>query len=502
MSSNRCRAPIPRARGDEPVDIRIEDLEHCPRYIGRLFRDVQIGESPAWLKARLLGAGMRPISNVVDVTNYVMLALGNPLHAFDFDKLDGGRIVVRWAAPGEELETLDGTKRQLDPQDLVIADASRPTGIAGVMGGANTEVGDDTTSILLEAANFEPLTVLRSGERHHMRTESQTRWEKGVDPELAGPAATYASQLLAELAGARWTGETDVRGEVAPPAVIAFRPGRPTEVLGFEIPEAEQRERLQRLGFTVGADWQVEVPSWRARDVRREIDVVEEVARFRLLDVPLTLPTRQEMFGRLTHDQRLRRQVADVLVGAGFFEAYTYSLQAEDPDPAAIELPVPLSSQQRLLRTTLAIGLLAAARLTSTAAITNPSLFEIAHVYLPREGTACRRSGGGSAASSAATSSAPRARSRRCSTHCTSSRASSARSRSPGTTVGATTQAGWVAQYGPLELDGEWSAFELDLADLFAAVPGADPLPRRRHVPAAARGLRLRRRRGRPGRRR
>ena len=186
----------PARAGDEPVDIRIEDLEHCPRYIGRLFRDVQIGESPAWLKARLLGAGMRPISNVVDVTNYVMLALGNPLHAFDFDKLDGGRIVVRWAAPGEELETLDGTKRQLDPQDLVIADASRPTGIAGVMGGANTEVGDDTTSILLEAANFEPLTVLRSGERHHMRTESQTRWEKGVDPELAGPAATYASQLL------------------------------------------------------------------------------------------------------------------------------------------------------------------------------------------------------------------------------------------------------------------------------------------------------------------
>ena len=204
----------PARAGDEPVDIRIEDLEHCPRYVGRLFRDVQIGESPAWLKARLLGAGMRPISNVVDVTNYVMLALGNPLHAFDFDKLDGGRIVVRWAAPGEELETLDGTKRQLDPQDLVIADASRPTGIAGVMGGANTEVGDDTTSILLEAANFEPLTVLRSGERHHMRTESQTRWEKGVDPELAGPAATYASQLLAELAGARWTGETDVRGEV------------------------------------------------------------------------------------------------------------------------------------------------------------------------------------------------------------------------------------------------------------------------------------------------
>src|SRR6476619_7876397 len=125
-------------------------------------------------------SGSRAIANVVDVTNYVMLALGNPLHAFDFDKLDGGRIVVRWAAPGEELETLDGTKRQLDPQDLVIADASRPTGIAGVMGGANTEVSDETTSILREAANVDTLTVLRSGARHNMRTESQTRWEKGV----------------------------------------------------------------------------------------------------------------------------------------------------------------------------------------------------------------------------------------------------------------------------------------------------------------------------------
>ena len=149
---------------------------------------------------------MRPISNVVDVTNYVMLALGNPLHAFDYDSLAGGRIVVRRARPGENLETLDGTERELSPDDLVIADAERPIGIAGVMGGANTEISDTTTTILLEAANFEPLTVLRSGERHRMRTESQTRWEKGVDPELAAAAATYASELLVGLAGARWVG--------------------------------------------------------------------------------------------------------------------------------------------------------------------------------------------------------------------------------------------------------------------------------------------------------
>ncbi len=460
----------PARAGDEPVDIRIEELERCARYIGRLFRDVQIGESPAWLKARLLGAGMRPISNVVDVTNYVMLALGNPLHAFDFETLDGGRIVVRFAAPGEELETLDGTTRQLDPEDLVIADASRPIAIAGVMGGANTEVGDGTTSILLEAANFEPLTVLRSGERHRMRTESQTRWEKGVDPELAAPAATYASQLLAELAGASWTGEADVRGEIPSPAVIPFRPARTGEVLGFEIAEAEQRERLERLGFTVGGDWQVRVPTWRARDVRREIDLVEEVARFRLEDVPLTLPTRQEMFGRLTHEQRLRRQVEDVLVGAGFYEAYTYSLQPVDPDPAAIELPVPLSSQQRLLRTTLTIGLLGAARHNVDHGNHDPALFEVAHVYLPRAGAVPDerwRLGGIVRGDFFRAKGAVEAVYEALHVEPRFERAQPiARA-----TVGATTDAGWVAQYGPLDLDGEWSAFELDLADLFAAVP-------------------------------
>ena len=185
-----------------------------------------IGESPAWLKARLSAAGMRPISNVVDVTNYVMLALGNPLHAFDYDSLAGGRIVVRHARPGEKLETLDGTQRELAPEDLVIADGERPVGIAGVMGGANTEVSEQTTSVLLEAANFDPLTVLRSGERHRMRTESQTRWEKGVDPELAGVAVTYASQLLVELAGARLTGHGETRAELPPLASIAFRPAQ------------------------------------------------------------------------------------------------------------------------------------------------------------------------------------------------------------------------------------------------------------------------------------
>src|SRR6266545_844457 len=169
----------PERAGDEPVDIRIEDEQGCPRYVGRLFRNVRIGPSPVWLKARLLAAGMRPISNVVDATNYGMLSLGNPLHAFDFASLLGGRIVVRRAQPGEKLKTLDGVERDLTPDDLMIADAERSVALAGIMGGEETEIGDSTSDVLLEAANFEPFSIFRSSERLRLRSEGSNRWEKG-----------------------------------------------------------------------------------------------------------------------------------------------------------------------------------------------------------------------------------------------------------------------------------------------------------------------------------
>ena len=372
--------PVPN---DEPVDVRIDDFERCPRYIGRLFRDVRVSDSPPWLKARLLGAGMRPISNVVDVTNYVMLALGSPLHAFDHAKLAEGRIVVRRAGEGESIRTLDGSERALTSEELVIADAERPVAVAGIMGGEETEVSAETRTVLLEAANFEQLGVLQSGERLHMRSESQTRWEKGVAPELAEPAANHATELIVQLAGARWTGHTDVKADVPERPVIRLRTERAEEVVGIPIAETEQRERLTRLGFDVDEKWNVRTPYWRARDVRREIDLVEEVARFHLEEVPPTLPTRRELFGRLTLEQRLRRQVADVLVGCGFFEAYTYSLQADDPHPDALALPEPLSELQRVLRTTLLYGLIGAARHNVNAGTEDVALFEIAHVYLP-----------------------------------------------------------------------------------------------------------------------
>src|SRR6266550_243459 len=216
----------PERTEDEPVNVTIDDYDGCPRYIGRLFRDVRIAPSPPWLKSRLVSAGMRPISNVVDVTNYVMHALGNPLHVFDFDTLGGGRIVVRRAKKGEEFTTLDGNLRKLDPADLVIADAEHAIAFAGIMGGLETEVREDSTNVLLEAANFEPVGILQTSERHGLRTEGSNRWEKGVDPYLAPQAAALATDLIVSLSLGRWTGDVDVHANLPEPPVVSFRPER------------------------------------------------------------------------------------------------------------------------------------------------------------------------------------------------------------------------------------------------------------------------------------
>ena len=374
----------PPRDADEPVPVTVEDFEGCPRYVGRLVRDATIEPSPFWLKARLLAAGMRPISSVVDVTNYVMLALGNPLHAFDYDKLAGGEIVVRRARPGEKLQTLDGVERELEPYDLLIADAERVVALAGIMGGAETEIGEGTQNILLEAANFEPTTIFRTSERLRLRTEGSNRWEKGVDPYLAEQAATLATQLIVELAEAKWVGHTDVHTGLPEPPVLRFRPERTDAVMGIETPPAEQYAILERLGFGVQGE-SVAVPTWRARDVTREIDVVEEVARFRLEDVPTRLPRREAMFGRLSKPQRIRRRIEETLVGFGYSEAYTWSLLPVDPTPGAVELQEPLSSEQAVLRTSLVAGLLASARRNVDAGTDEIALFELAHVYLPAD---------------------------------------------------------------------------------------------------------------------
>jgi phenylalanyl-tRNA synthetase beta chain len=409
---------------------------------------------------------MRPISNAVDVTNYVMLALGNPLHAFDHAKLAKGRIVVRRAEPGEELRTLDGELQKLEPSDLVIADAERAVALAGIMGGEETELGDETTDILLEAANFEPVGIMRTSERLGLRTEGSNRWEKGVDPYLAEQAAIYATELLLELTKARFAGDTDVQGDLPVPPVTRLRPQRTDAVAGLEIPLVEQRRILERLGFEVEERaGVVTVPTWRARDVTREVDVIEEVIRVHGLEkVPFTLPLRREMFGRLTDEQRLRRVVEDVLAGAGLSEAYTLSFA-----PAgAVRVLNPMNATQGALRTTLLDGLVEAAERNVNAGNERIALFEIARVYLPEERLHVGGilAGGFPAAKGVLETlyEALRVPLR------------VERTQEPFLHPGkaARTDAGWLGELHPAGLEGSWGVFELDLATLLAAV---EPVP-------------------------
>ena len=461
----------PERVADEQVDVAVEDFAGCPRYIGRIFRDVRIGPSPLWLRARLYAAGVRSISNVVDVTNYVMLALGNPLHAFDLATLAGGRIVVRRAHPGEELRTLDGQLRRLDSADLMIVDGERSVALAGIMGGAETEIADTTADILLEAANFEPIGILRSSERLGLRTEGSNRWEKGVDPHLAGQAAALATRLIVDLAGARWTGHVDVSAELPPPATIAYRPQRADTLIGVETPAEQQRGLLERLGFAVDGDWRVTVPTWRARDVTREVDVVEEVARAVLDRVPFTLPQRRYMAGRLTQEQRLRRLAEDTLAGVGFSEAYTSSLVAQDPNPNALRLPDPLTSEQAVLRTTLLHGLIGSARHNAEVGNERVALFEVARVYLPAAPGELPderwRVGGIVAGGFFEAKGAVEALYGALRLDPVFTRATDGFLH-PG--KAAHTDAGWVGELHPSLLDGAWGVFELDLATLFAGV--------------------------------
>jgi phenylalanyl-tRNA synthetase beta chain len=460
----------PRAE-DEAVDVHVQDFDACPRYVGRTFRDVRVAPSPPWLRARLLAAGMRPISNVVDITNYVMLGLGNPLHAFDQAKLREGRIVVRRADRGEQVRTLDGTLRDLVPSDLVIADAGHAVAIAGIMGSVESEVEEQTTDVLLEAANFEPLTIHRSSERLRLRTEGSNRWEKGVDPYLAEQAAKLATELLVALAGARWTGDVDVRRELPERPVVHLRPERTDLLVGLRTGPDEQRAILERLGFEVAPDWNVTVPTWRARDVTREADLVEEVARFRLDDVPYTLPLRTAMFGRLSKEQRLRRVVEDVLVGCGFSEAYNWSLVPDDDDPDAIRLPEPLSADQAVLRTTLRRGLIESAQRNVDAGAADVALFEIARVYLPRGGKLPEepwRVGGIASGGFARVKGVVETLHDALKVEL---RAEPAPRPFLHPGKAASVDAGWLGALHPALLDGDWGIFELDLATLFAAVP-------------------------------
>jgi phenylalanyl-tRNA synthetase beta chain len=375
--------------------VRVECPELCSRFTARVFEDVTIGPSPAWLKARLMAAGQRPISNVVDITNYVMLLTGQPLHAFDLDRVAGGELTVRRARAGEPVQTLDGQTRTLDPEMVLIADADGPTSIAGVMGGARSEVSDTTTRVLMEAATWDGANIHRTSLALGLRSEASGRFEKGLQPEQAMEAQAVAAQLMVELCGARLVpGTIDAGGEGPPPRTLRLRDARVEGLLGAAIPRPRCRQILEALEFDAvdaadGLD--VTVPAFRRADVTREADLIEEVARLDGLEkLPVTLPPRRGVAGRLTARQRLRRAAADALAGQGLHEVVGWSFTG--PDEAArlrlgerptVTLANPISADQSRLRTTLLGSLLDVAARNRARGAGRIRLFEAGAVYLP-----------------------------------------------------------------------------------------------------------------------
>ena len=377
------------------ASVTVLDDRGCPRYSCRVVRGVRIAPSPRWMQARLEASGLRPINNVVDVTNYVMLELGQPLHAFDYDLVDSHSIVVRAAREGEVMETLDGVSRRLGPDDLLIADPAKPLAVAGVIGGASSEVGEDTRCVLLESAYFDPVRIRRTSKRLNVRTESSYRFERGVDPEGVTRALDRAAFLIARLAGGEvLEGRIDVYPRPYAPRRLELRPERVSALLGIGVDADEIAALLRPLGMEAAPTdegWlEVTVPTWRV-DVEREADLVEEVARLKgYSSIPSTLPSVSMAAGEVDEIERVAARVREVMVGSGFYECINYSFEEperltlfDDRPPLAIVNP--LSVESSAMRTTLLAGLLRNAALNVHRQEQDFGLFELGRCFLPSE---------------------------------------------------------------------------------------------------------------------
>jgi phenylalanyl-tRNA synthetase beta chain len=384
---------------EDYVSLRNDAPDLCPRYMGRVLTGVTVGPSPVWLAARLEAAGMRAISNVVDITNYVMLLTGQPLHAFDLDRLAGPAIVVRRAGDGERIVTLDGKERTLDASMLAICDAEKPAVIAGVFGSEFAEVDDLTTRVFLEAATFVGPNIHATELALGLRTESSSRFEKGLPPELAARGLAIACRMLVDLCGAKLVpGTLDACEPIPPRPRLRMRHARATAILGMEVPPAESADILRRLGceVTEGAEaHEVGVPFERAGDLTREADLIEEVGRVHGLEnVPAELP-RFVGAGRYTPDQAAVTRLTRLACDLGLNEAITYhfvpeadldrlQLAAGDPRRQVVRLSNPLSEEMAVMRRSLLPGLLRAVAHNQARQRPDGALFELGRVYAPR----------------------------------------------------------------------------------------------------------------------
>jgi len=386
--------PAPLVDALDGARVLVDAPERCPRFVGLVSR-VLTGPSPDWMQRRLTLAGMRPISNVVDVTNYVMLERCRPLHAFDLGRLAGRGIVVRLARNGERMTTLDGVERELTADDLLICDAERqPQAIAGIMGGEDSEVSDSTTEILLESAYFEPSGIAKTAKRLGLRSEASARFERGVDPNGAGSGAVRALELFRAVAGAEPVeGGIDVYLHPIERQRIVVRTGRVNHLLNTELTETDIARLLAPLGVEFESGLAL-APTFRP-DLEREIDLIEEVARRIGLDrIVRTVPSNPQKIGALTPQQRDRRTITDVLVGAGYDEIYSLPLlasadleRAGRSTRAVIEVENPLRTEESVLRPSLLPGVLRAVAFNSAHGEPAVAIFESGTVFgRPREG--------------------------------------------------------------------------------------------------------------------
>jgi phenylalanyl-tRNA synthetase beta chain len=388
--------PAPPAPSGSPAadraTIEIVDTDLCGRFVGRVLTGIAIGPSPAWVATRLTLLGMRPINNVVDASNYVMLELGQPNHAYDLARLAGRGLRVRRAHPGESLTTLDDVERTFTAEDLLICDAhDRAVGIAGVMGGADTEIGPATTDVLLELAWFDPMSIARTARRLGLRTEASARFERGCDWEAIDRAADRFAELLAASTPiAVAPGSIDERGRVPDRSPVRLRTSRTNQLLGTGLSDADIKGLLDPIGFTATpvdpGVAEVALPTWRL-DTAEEVDLVEEVARhYGYHRLPRTVRAATEP-GGLTERQRERRLVRDVMVGLGVSEAMPMpflgpgDLERSGLDPDGLRIANPLVAEQSILRTSLLPGLVQSVAYNVARRTPEVDLFEIGHVY-------------------------------------------------------------------------------------------------------------------------
>lgn len=383
----------------DTISVTVENPDKCLRYCARMVKNVKIAPSPAWLARRLKASGIRPINNIVDITNYILMEYGQPMHAFDLRHLSGGKITVRDAKDGEIIKTLDEQDRELNHNDLVIADAEKAVAIAGVMGGFNSEIEDDTTTVIFESATFDAVSVRLTAQKSGLRTEASSRYEKGLDPNNTVPAIERACELVEMLGcGENVGGMIDVVGNIKPETVLELRPDKINAFLGIDISKEEMAEYLRAIEFKVDLDkMTVTAPSFRP-DIQAEADVAEEIARFYGYDkIPATPISGEATRGCYTPLQQFRKELANALIARGMSEIFTFTftsptefdklnLAKDSPLRNAVRISNPLGEDTSIMRTTTLASMLETMSYNYNRKNEAVSLYEISKVFIPSDG--------------------------------------------------------------------------------------------------------------------